>query len=512
MFRPRERRRPWPGRFGRNRVAPGLALALAVIAAFIASTGAPATGAGPPSRIAPGVPGKPTYRCGGAQTTLFDNSNTGGVLNGGKPPAFSTRGKTYCLVSLGTYHWNSGQGMLPGSIGLKVVSGLGGRGNTLGPLAATASAGQGGALNVNWSATAGQPIVINGTYTCQDSSPSTWSQNPGSGGNGFCNVAVTSAVTTKSAKPAKPTYACTGSQTTLFDNSNFGGVQNGATPPFFSTYKAQGIDSYCLNSITTYHWNNGQGKAPGTIGLSPLNFAALTHPVPPRLATGTSGQGGVKNVNWTVNYGGRRPTVISGVYACRDSSPATWAQNQASGGHGFCIVHATPAFVTGFTWPSGSFPQAPPPPPPAGGPPSGGGHIRCFTGTLSSMLLYPIHVAPDAWGLLLLHCNIKRQDGFQGRLSPSYLFVIDRGCGPFWTYPFASGNPPPPVFLHYTGQPGAPCATAQTFIPFTVGGPWRLDIRARDLNSGTPLRAGAYGVFVRYPGGDVQAQNTLNVP
>ena len=468
------------------------------------------------SKIAPGIPGATTYSCTGAQVKLFDNSNGGGVQNGGKPAVFTTKKRTYCLASITTYHWNNGQGATPGTIGLKVVAGLGGAGNTLGPLAATGSAGQGGAPNVNWTATAGQPIVLDGSYSCQDSDPATWSQDPASHGQGFCTVYVTTAVATKAARPAKPTYVCIGSQVKLFDNSNGGGVQNGGKPPSFTTYGTPGVNAWCLNSITTYHWNNGTGKTPGTIGLGPLSFGAIVNPVGPRRATGSSGQGGAPNVNWTVNYpAGTSPVIISGAYTCKDSDPATWAQDQQSGGHGFCIVYATPAYVSNFTLPSGAhFPQPAPPAPPSssGSQTTSTAHVKCFTGTLSSMLLYPIHVAPGQWGLLLLHCAIKKQDGFQGRLSPSSLFVIPRGCGPFWTYPFASGNPPPPVFIHYTGQPGAPCSTAMTTIPFVVKGPWRVDIQAQDRSAQAPLRPAAYGVFVRYPGGDVQAQNTLNVP
>jgi hypothetical protein len=487
-------------------------VAPAVIAALLLVAGS-ATSGPPPPRIAPAVPGLQTYTCVGKQLRLFDNSNRQGTQNGGKPPAFTTRGKTYCVAAVATYHWNGGHGAAPGTIGLRVVSGLGGKGNVLGPLAATGSAGQGGAANANWTANAGQPIVIDGSYACQDSDPRTWSQNHGSGGRGFCTVTVTSAVKTQAPRRAAPTYACIGSQVKLFDNSNGQGVQNGGKPPSFGTYGTVGVGAYCLNSITTYHWNNGQGKKPGTIGLGPLSFGALINPVAPRPATGSAGQGQAPNVNWTVNYpGGSGSVVISGIYTCQDSDPATWAQNQASGGKGFCQVYATPAFVNNFTLPSGvTVPQAPPAAPPTGTAPSGG-HIRCFTGTLSSMLLYPIHVAPDQWGLLLLHCAIKRQDGFQGRLAPAYVFVIPRGCGPFWTYPPPSGNPPQPVFLQYTGPANSACKSAQHFVPFVVKGPWRLDLQARDLNTQAPLIPAGYGVFVRYPGGDVQAQNTLNVP
>lgn len=37
------------------------------------------------------------------------------------------------------------------------------------------------------------------------------------------------------------------------------------------------------------------------------------------------------------------------------------------------------------------------------------------------------------------------------------------------------------------------------------------DVQAQDATAQAGLRHGGYGVFVRYPRGDVQAQNTLNV-
>lgn len=55
-------------------------------------TGAPAPAPSP----------KPSggFSCIGPQLKLFDNSNIFGVFNGGKPPAFSTKGKAYCVTSI----------------------------------------------------------------------------------------------------------------------------------------------------------------------------------------------------------------------------------------------------------------------------------------------------------------------------------------------------------------------------------------------------------------------------
>jgi PKD repeat protein len=123
--------------------------------------------------------------CTGAQVKVFDGTNAGGVLNGGKPPTFDTKGKSYCLTQIVTYHWNNGKGKAPGTVGLQS--------STMSASAtARGSAGQGGAPNVNWTGTFTQKVVIDGTYTCTDSDPKTWSQNPQSGGKGFCIVYGTS--------------------------------------------------------------------------------------------------------------------------------------------------------------------------------------------------------------------------------------------------------------------------------------------------------------------------------
>ena len=60
------------------------------------------------------------------------------------------------------------------------------------------SSGQGGAKNVNWTATvpAGQTVVINGRLSCIDSDQGSWSTNPASGGKGFCDVEGTNAIVT----------------------------------------------------------------------------------------------------------------------------------------------------------------------------------------------------------------------------------------------------------------------------------------------------------------------------
>jgi len=136
------------------------------------------------------VRGGPTahvkYTCsGGATTVVFDNWNTGGVTGGGTPPTFSTGGQPYCLLEIATYHYNNGAGAPPGTLELTSSSGA------IGPFTAVGQSATGGPGNIAWIATppsSSMPVIIDGTYTCRDSDPATWSQDSGSGGNGFCRV------------------------------------------------------------------------------------------------------------------------------------------------------------------------------------------------------------------------------------------------------------------------------------------------------------------------------------
>jgi hypothetical protein len=82
-----------------------------------------------------------------------------------------------------------------------------------------------------------------------------------------------------------------------------------------------------IDRITTYHWNDGRGAAPGTIALR-AEDGRVFGPWP---AEGSEGMGGVPDAYWTV-----RPGVVlpAGRYTIIDSSPATWATNEDVGNRG----------------------------------------------------------------------------------------------------------------------------------------------------------------------------------
>jgi hypothetical protein len=118
-----------------------------------------------------------------------------------------------------------------------------------------------------------------------------------------------------------PTYACIDPQNnTLFNTWTFGPTANGGTAPTFST---NGIP-YCLDAIADYHYNDGVGKAAGTIGLTEVcaNSCAALGPYP---AVGTDANNGQTGpiINWIATPPSR--VIINGRYTVVDSDSGTWS-------------------------------------------------------------------------------------------------------------------------------------------------------------------------------------------
>jgi hypothetical protein len=106
---------------------------------------------------------------------LFNGYNNCGVLNGGKPAVFHLA-KPAHIDSLADYHFNFGVAVKPGTIGVEAPNGY-----LFGPYHTKPDTAG------NWIAMVNLTVPA-GTYTIVDSSPSTWSQNPSSGGRGFVRV------------------------------------------------------------------------------------------------------------------------------------------------------------------------------------------------------------------------------------------------------------------------------------------------------------------------------------
>jgi PKD repeat protein len=216
-----------------------------------------------------------TYKCQGASTKLFDNSNGGAVLGGGKSPSYTTKGVSYCVMQIITYHWNNGQGKTPGTIGLDGING-----SKIGTWTATGSSGQGGAKNVNWTAavsTASKPVVINGLFSCVDSNPATWSQDSQTHGTGFCEVYVEKAVlvktttTTKAPTKKKSTTTTTVKKTTAAKCSgtklSMTATPNAGKPPLAVTF------ALCSPKSVQWRLDYGDGTSKVAMGSPPTSIA-----------------------------------------------------------------------------------------------------------------------------------------------------------------------------------------------------------------------------------------------
>ncbi len=118
-----------------------------------------------------------------------------------------------------------------------------------------------------------------------------------------------------------------GTPEVVFNSGNIYTVLNGPTRA--TTFTLDG--PVVLALIENYHWNNGQGAAPGTIALRGSDGKTYG----PWQAEGMEGMGGVPNASWTVWPMVRLP---AGTYTVIDSDPGTWAHNEQSGGSGFTRV------------------------------------------------------------------------------------------------------------------------------------------------------------------------------
>jgi hypothetical protein len=140
-----------------------------------------------------------------------------------------------------------------------------------------------------------------------------------------------------------------GTPEVVFNSGNIYTVLNGPTRA--TTFTLDG--PVVLALIENYHWNNGQGAAPGTIALRGSDGKTYG----PWQAEGMEGMGGVPNASWTVCPWSGCPAVRTR----HRHDPGTWAHNEQSGGSGFtpggdsCALTRSPgntSRVTGrITWP-----------------------------------------------------------------------------------------------------------------------------------------------------------------
>ena len=113
----------------------------------------------------------------------------------------------------------------------------------------------------------------------------------------------------------------------LFTNGNPLMVLNGG-----SLTKVSFDKPVHIKELVTYHWNDGKGKSPvGTIEIIDSSGKSLGS----WSGTGSDGQGGVVNANWTFYPDISLP---AGGYTIKDSDPTTWSQNSGTTGMGMCWI------------------------------------------------------------------------------------------------------------------------------------------------------------------------------
>ena len=116
-------------------------------------------------------------------------------------------------------------------------------------------------------------------------------------------------------------------ESVIYTNNNIAGVQNGPTQQTRFQLTQPTLVTYLLS----YHWNNGRGQPPGTIGLQHQDGTRYG----PWPAGSAPGSGGAPNAYWIA-----RPQVVlkPGTYTVLDSHAASWAQNAQSNGQGIVEV------------------------------------------------------------------------------------------------------------------------------------------------------------------------------
>ena len=120
--------------------------------------------------------------------------------------------------------------------------------------------------------------------------------------------------------------AAAGESVVALDTANNLAIRAGGTAPTFTLERPA-----ALETLTTYHFIDGGGPAPGTLGLESDDGTTYG----PWQAYGMDGQGGVANAFWRVEPD---VTLPAGTYTVVDSDASTWSTNDTAGGVGFTTI------------------------------------------------------------------------------------------------------------------------------------------------------------------------------
>ena len=127
-------------------------------------------------RVTPATP------VAGTAEEIFVLTSIGSAHNGATAPTTFTTTRSWQVTEIKTYHWNEGNGAIPGTISLVADDGA-----SYGPWQASGLPGQGDVSNAYWVVNPNIAIPA-GTYSIIDSDPDTWAQNSETGGAGMAWV------------------------------------------------------------------------------------------------------------------------------------------------------------------------------------------------------------------------------------------------------------------------------------------------------------------------------------
>ena len=173
-------------------------------------------------------------------------------------------------------------------------------------------------------------VVIIDTFVVVDITTGETFVRP-AGSTGDQDTSTGAEATTTSAPTTTTASGGSGKSVELFNNANTGGVTGGGSAPTFNL-----AVPFQITEITTYHYVPGGLSGAGTIAL--LSSDGTTYG--PFQATGSAGQAGVANANWTVRP--QNLVIPAGSYTIVDSDPSTFSQDAGSGGVGIAWVSGIP--------------------------------------------------------------------------------------------------------------------------------------------------------------------------
>jgi|GEM_PF-1068095 len=226
---------------------------------------------------------------------IYGQDSIASVYNNPPLPTVFTINEPQTITKLGSYHWNDGNGQIPGTLGLQDQNG-----KIYGPWQTSDPQGQGGAPAVYWWLTIpnGGVDLPAGKYTVLDSDPSTWSYNSETD-----NCGAVAVVGLKSSK----------GDVQLSGNWKMAGHQTG-----FNDWEAD----LTLNTDGTLSWTETKGASVGATRTGTWLFDGTTFTM-----TWISPTGG--NTRWislsvTVNYMG------DGTYTVEEAPGGTWTATRTA--------------------------------------------------------------------------------------------------------------------------------------------------------------------------------------